>query len=487
MINSKNKNKTFDSSDPHEIHYVMNSGDAFLSFHLDETKCLGICFEKNKDWRVDLKNFLISSEKYFGTKLDQVEVKLIGEESTIKKIGFQLPINLQKKCKELKIATQFELLFIPSKSRVRIKSEPISKPAEKINLLIVDDSKTIRNILSSIFSSDDQINVVGSLEHPKLVDDFLMKNKVDVITLDIHMPEMDGVELLKKIYPKFKIPCVMISSVSMSEGSKVFEALENGAVDYIQKPEAHEIDNLRPFFIEKVKVAATTKNRQIKSKPGVVNRSLKQVANLDTLIVLGSSTGGTEAIREILTKLPDKIPPMLIVQHIPPVFSEAFAKRMNELCKFEVKEAVDGDEVIPNRVLIAPGGKQMKFISKGGKNFVEINLDEPVNRFRPSVDYMFFSVADNKPKHIVGVLLTGMGKDGALGLKRLRDLGAYTIAQDEASSVVFGMPKEAIAIGGADFVEDIHNIANKIIECTHEPAKIRESSQIINLKKISGL
>ncbi len=487
MSPSALKNKIYDSMIKDELHFYLDAGDVFMSFHYKNEKCMGICFDKKADWRIEIKNFLEKAEKFFDKDYKEVEVKILGEENKIQRISFQLPLKLQVKCKQVKISTSFELLYIPSQSKVRLKNEIHENNGKsKINLLIVDDSKTIRNILTSIFSSDDNIEVVGSLEHPKLVEDFLKKNQVDVITLDIHMPEMDGVELLKLIYPKFKIPCVMISSVSMTEGSKVFDALENGAVDYIQKPEASEIESLRPLFIEKIKVAAATKNKIIKPTLSQFS-SIKEKANLNSMIVLGSSTGGTEAIRNILTKLPENIPPMLIVQHIPPVFSEAFAKRMNEICPFEVKEAEDGDEVIPNRVLIAPGGKQMKFIKKAGKNIVEINNDEPVNRFRPSVDYMFNSVAEYAPKHLVGVILTGMGKDGAVGLKKLRDLGAYTIAQDEASSVVFGMPKEAIALGGADFVENIHQIANRIVHCTNEPVKNRINDKNNNLKKISGL
>jgi two-component system chemotaxis response regulator CheB len=232
-------------------------------------------------------------------------------------------------------------------------------------------------------------------ERPSEVEALILKYKPDVITLDIHMPEMDGVTLLKQIAPKFNIPTVMISSISMAEGPMVLEALENGAVDYIQKPELSEIVKVTPLILEKVRMAAQANlskpSHNKKSKPV----QTKALCDLSSLIVLGSSTGGTEAIREIITALPDKIPPMLIVQHIPAVFSAAFAKRMNDLCPFEVKEAEDGDEVRANRILIAPGGKQMKFIYKNGKGTVEINDDEPVNRFKPSVDYLFSSVAKN--------------------------------------------------------------------------------------------
>jgi two-component system chemotaxis response regulator CheB len=190
----------------------------------------------------------------------------------------------------------------------------------------------------------------------------------------------------------------------------------------------------------------------------------------DALVVIGSSTGGTEALRTILTALPDQIPPILIVQHIPAVFSLAFAKRMNDLCSFEVIEAKDGDEVKPNRVIIAPGGKQMKLVVKNGKQFVEVNDDAPVNRFKPSVDYLFESVVKGMYCHTVAVMLTGMGKDGARQMLNLRNKGAVTIAQNEETCVVFGMPREAIAIGAAEYIEPLQAIAERITTCSNNSA-----------------
>jgi two-component system chemotaxis response regulator CheB len=348
--------------------------------------------------------------------------------------------------------------------------------SKKFKILIVDDSKTIRNILLKIFSSDPQLEVCAMAEKPSEVESLIKKFKPDVITLDIHMPEMDGVSLLKMIGPKYNIPTIMISSISIAEGPLVLEALENGAIDYIQKPEASEIKNVTPLIIEKVRTAAMANTSRFsrihKSSPA----QKKYFSELTSLIVLGSSTGGTEAIREIITALPDQIPPMLIVQHIPAVFSAAFAKRMNELCPFEVKEAEDGDEVYANRILIAPGGKQMKLVYKSGKASVEINDDEPVNRFKPSVDYLFLSVAKNIFTSTIAVILTGMGKDGAKGMLELRSLGVRTIAQDESTSVVFGMPREAIAIGAAEYVEPLSEIAERIVSLSKEKSKITKKA-----------
>jgi two-component system chemotaxis response regulator CheB len=346
----------------------------------------------------------------------------------------------------------------------------------KIKVLIVDDSKTIRTILSRIFQTDPQFEVCAMAEKPSEVESLILKHKPDVITLDIHMPEMDGVTLLKTIIsPKYQIPTVMISSISMAEGPMVLDALENGAVDYIQKPELSEIEKVTPMIIEKVRIAALA-NTRIKLRYERTSVQIKEVCNNDSLIVLGSSTGGTEAIRDILTALPSEIPPMLIVQHIPAVFSQAFAKRMNDLCPFEVKEAEAGDEVRANRVLVAPGGQQMKVVAKGSKHYIEINDDAPVNRFKPSVDYMFLSVSKILFTHTIAVILTGMGKDGAKGMLELKKLGVRTIAQDEESSVVFGMPKEAINIGAAEYVEPLSRIAEKIVVLTNDRKRKKEVS-----------
>jgi two-component system chemotaxis response regulator CheB len=368
-------------------------------------------------------------------------------------------------------------MFLPLLNKLRVSKETSavvkSSTPIKYKILIIDDSKTIRNILARIFSSDPGLEVCAMAEKPSEVEALILKHKPDVITLDIHMPEMDGVALLKIIAPKYNIPTVMISSISMAEGPMVLEALEHGAIDYIQKPEFSEIEKITPLIIEKVRMAAQSKSSHRKKTNPI---KVKATCDLSSLIVLGSSTGGTEAIREIITALPDKIPPMLIVQHIPAVFSAAFAKRMNELCAFDVKEAENGDEVRANRILIAPGGQQMKFVYKNGKGIVEINDDEPVNRFKPSVDYMFLSVAKNLYINTVAIILTGMGKDGAKGMLELRNHGVRTIAQDEYSSVVFGMPKEAIALGGAEFIEPLSGIAEKITLLTKEKSLLKKSS-----------
>jgi two-component system chemotaxis response regulator CheB len=458
-----------------ERSFTLIKGDLFLSFHRSDGTTVGICFKATSVFEKKIKEFEEEARKVFKNNFSNVELKLVGGQKAMDyclKSLSKLPLMSVKKVER---ESSFEVIYSPKNNRVRVSVDNVIEVTnKKVKVLIVDDSKTIRTILNRIFSTDPQFEVIGMLERPSEVDEFIQKNRPDVITLDIHMPEMDGVTLLKKIYPKYKIPCVMISSISLAEGPLVFDALENGAVDYIQKPEAKDIEALTPIIVEKVKMAS-----KVKTNIATKGQVQKVSSNTDqnSLIVLGSSTGGTEAIKEILTRLPDQIPPMLIVQHIPAVFSEAFAKRMNDLCHFQVLEAKNGDEVLPNRVLIAPGGMQMKLVIKNGKPIVEINSDEPVNRFRPSVDYLFDSVEKNMYCHTIAVILTGMGKDGARGMLKLKNRGAVTIAQNEETCIVFGMPREAIAIGAADFIEPIQNMAQKISSLTVETSEFKNSKK----------
>jgi two-component system chemotaxis response regulator CheB len=287
---------------------------------------------------VEMNKIYNEAKNVFGLEIKNVELKVITSPKNVRIIENNFSNKILKRLKISEKSGQFDIHYFPSLGKLRVSIEPVKNGLEvskKIKVLIVDDSKTIRTILSKIFSSDSSFIVCAMAEKPSDVEKLILEHKPDVITLDIHMPEMDGVTLLKTVItPKYQIPTVMISSISMVEGPLVLEALENGAVDYIQKPEMSEIEKVTPLILEKVKTAALS--NQIKkmkmSRPQVVQTNEK--ANFDSLIVLGSSTGGTEAIREILTAFPKEIPPMLIVQHIPAVFSLAFAKRMNELCSF---------------------------------------------------------------------------------------------------------------------------------------------------------
>lgn len=356
---------------------------------------------------------------------------------------------------------------IPS---IRSTSATTAMIHTKKKVLIVDDSKTIRQLLVKILSEDPLLEVVAETDKPLEVEKLIEKHKPDVITLDIHMPDMDGVTLLKRIQPKYKIPTVMISSISKEEGRQVLDALESGAIDYIQKPSMSDLREVAGQIRDRIKTAAHAKIRNRRS----VSRktSASPLVDKQSLIVIGSSTGGTEAVREVLQGLPNEIPPILIVQHIPPVFSAAFASRLNDLFPFEVKEAAHGDEVLPNRVLIAPGGKQMAVKAANEKLIVVINDDAPVNRHKPSVDYLFQSVGNLGSKKVVSVILTGMGADGAREMKKLRDLGIKTIAQDKDSCVVFGMPQAAIQQGAIDHVLPLDQIASKILEICSQFTKV---------------
>jgi two-component system chemotaxis response regulator CheB len=331
--------------------------------------------------------------------------------------------------------------------------------------LIVDDSKTIRNLLRQVLSKDPAIEVVGEAERPSQVEEMIERLKPTVITLDINMPEMDGVTLLSKYLPKYKIPTIMVTAISMQDGDQVLRALNLGAVDYIQKPSMEEMRAMSPVIIEKIKVASSVSLKRQPEKRSSVQRLnvASGPVDMNTIVAIGASTGGVQALDSVFTSLPENIPPIVVVQHIPPVFSAAFAKRLNDSCPFEVLEAKDGDEVKPGRVLIAAGGTQMKVERKGATLVARVFDGAPVNRHKPSVDVLFDSVAEVIGKNAIGVILTGMGADGAKGLLKMKQAGARTVAQDKDSCVVFGMPRAAIELGAADEIKPLHEVPETIL------------------------
>lgn len=350
--------------------------------------------------------------------------------------------------------------YLPAEGRIRLPKMTIQSVTPEIKkrsrVLIVDDSATIRKLLEKIFSTDSDLEVVGTCEHPSLAEDMIRRLKPDVITMDIHMPDMDGVTLLKRILPKYHIPTVMITSVSKEEGPLVFEALEAGAVDYIQKPSLKELDSVIQTILDKVKSAAQAKVRTTISSLSTFVSETDWVTT-NKLIAIGSSTGGTEALKEIFTRFPNVFPPVVVVQHIPALFSTALARRLNELCRFSVKEAQDQEPLVPSTVYFAPGGRQLKVKSSGGKLFAVVYDETREMRYKPCVDVLFDSVVP-LGSQVVGVLLTGMGSDGADGLLKIRQAGGHTVVQDENSCVVFGMPREAIKRGAAEEVKDLYQI-----------------------------
>lgn len=349
----------------------------------------------------------------------------------------------------------------------KFRLEKVAEPeSQKTRVLVVDDSSTIRQLLKKILSADPGIEVVAEAERPSQVEDLIRTRRPDVMTLDIHMPEMNGVDLLERLLPKYRIPTIMISSLSLQDGNFVLTALEKGAVDYIQKPSFDDLRVVGPQIVEKVKHAKSARVRAVGVRTPLASSKLlpPQELNPRALVVIGASTGGTEALKDVLTVLPAQIPPVLIVQHIPPVFSKAFADRLRGLCAFDVREAVDGDEVKPGTVLIAPGGLQMRAVDTGGTLRVRVEDTAPVNRHKPSVDVLFESAAKLKGKDLVAVILTGMGADGARGMKTLHDQGVFTIAQDQETSAVYGMPREAAKLGGVDKVLPLGSVAGELMK-----------------------
>ncbi len=348
-----------------------------------------------------------------------------------------------------------------------------SSSNRKIRVLIVDDSALMRKVLTSLLSSDRQIEVIGAAPDPYIARDKIKALKPDVLTLDVEMPRMDGLTFLGKLMAGHPMPVVMVSSLTEVGCETTIRALELGAIDFFTKPKLdmeQGMELLSRELCEKVKVAAQVRiARRISSEiePTKIVQPMSTSSMLkttETIIAVGASTGGTEALRHFLTVLPSDTPPIVITQHMPEKFTKSFADRLNDLCKITVKEAEDGDRVMTGQALIAPGSHHMRLTRSGARYLVRLGLDEPVNRHRPSVDVLFRSVADSAGKNAVGIIMTGMGKDGAAGMKEMHDAGAYNISQDEATSVVFGMPKEAIAQGGVDEICALPNIANRLFK-----------------------
>lgn len=347
---------------------------------------------------------------------------------------------------------------------------------EKIRVVTVDDSALMRQVLAQLLSKDRSIEVVGSAPDPYIAREKIKALNPDVITLDVEMPKMDGLTFLEKLMRGRPMPVVMVSSLTEAGCQTTLRALELGAVDFITKPKIdlrEGMEDLADDLIAKVKAAASAKVRGVATDSGGTSQtprphaaahlSSAMIKTTDTIIAIGSSTGGTEAVKDVLEVLPPNTPPILITQHMPERFTKTWADRMNQLCRISVKEAEDGDSVLPGHALIAPGSYHMTLVRSGARYSVRINQDPPVNRHRPSVDVLFDSVARYAGANAVGVILTGMGGDGAKGMLAMKQAGAYTIAQDEASCVVFGMPKEAIKLGGVDKILPLGDIAGAVL------------------------
>jgi two-component system, chemotaxis family, protein-glutamate methylesterase/glutaminase len=352
---------------------------------------------------------------------------------------------------------------------------------QRIRVLIIDDSAIVRKILSETLSTEPDLEVVGTAPDPFVARDKILALKPDVLTLDIEMPRMDGLTFLRKLMHFHPLPTVVISSLAQPSCRAAIQAMELGAVEVLAKPGGpYSVGDLRDTLVAKVRAAACARLRRTPPAPALPKQAAVTPAALTpaavavpalvqsalpagTIIAIGASTGGTEAIAAVLAKLPKDCPPIVIAQHIPPVFSKAFAYRLNETCAIEVREAVDNDPLYPGLALVAPGDFHMLLRKSGGRYHVTVKTGPRVCYQRPSVDVLFASVAESAAAATVAVLLTGMGSDGAQGLLKLRKLGAHTIAQDEASCVVYGMPREAVELGAAVQVVPLPGIASAMM------------------------
>lgn len=352
----------------------------------------------------------------------------------------------------------------------------------KITVVVVDDSALVRAMLTEIINAQPDMEVIGTAADPFQAREVIRTLNPDVITLDVEMPRMDGLDFLEKIMRLRPMPVLMVSTLTERGADVTLRALELGAIDYVAKPKMGVSDGIRHMateISEKIRVAARAKVFRHRTPPhtpavtattattGTTRGAPPTVFSrhsTEKLIVIGASTGGTEAIREVLVEFPADSPAVVITQHMPPGFTTSFAKRLDSLCKIRVKEAVNGERLLPGHAYIAPGGFHFA-VARSGANYVaEVFDGEPVNRHKPSVEVLFSSIAKNVGPNAVGMMLTGMGRDGANAMLDMKNAGAHTIAQDEASCIVFGMPKEAIAVGAVEEVLPLSKIAQAVMQ-----------------------
>lgn len=353
---------------------------------------------------------------------------------------------------------------------------------EKIKVMIIDDSAVVRQTLEKIISSDKNLEVLATAQDPFIAAQKMTKQVPDVITLDVEMPRMDGITFLKKLMTQHPIPVVICSSLTAKGSETAIKALEYGAVEVIHKPNIgakQYLEESKILICDSIKAAAQTKAKKKKIRPpaetikpakkltadAVLQKasSKAMIETTEKVVVVGASTGGTEALKTFLEAMPIDAPGTVIVQHMPENFTTAFAKRLDSICKVTVKEAEDNDTVVPGRVLIAPGNRHTLLKRSGARYYVQVKDGPLVSRHRPSVDVLFRSASRYGGKNVIGVIMTGMGDDGARGILEMKEQGGKTIAQDEASCVVFGMPAEAIKLGGVDHILPLRSIANEVI------------------------
>ncbi len=343
--------------------------------------------------------------------------------------------------------------------------------ARKIKVFIVDDSALVRKILSTQLPKCEDLEVIGTAADPYEAREKIVENKPDVLLLDIEMPKMDGLTFLTKLMDHYPLPIIIVSSLSKAGSDVAVRAMELGAADVMAKPGgSYSVGDMIDELIFKIKAASTISVSSLKNKVNLLKTIAKpETGNpifktTDKVIAIGSSTGGTEAVKGIIAALPTQMPPILIAQHMPENFTASWASRMNELSKLKVVEAKQGEEATAGKVLVAPGGYHMTLQRNGARYYIELNKNERVHHQRPSCDVLFDSVAKTAGRNAIGVILTGMGRDGASGLKTMKEAGAYTLAQDEKSCIVFGMPKVAIEEGAAMEVISLDKVANRLVQ-----------------------
>lgn len=342
----------------------------------------------------------------------------------------------------------------------------------KIRVLIIDDSALICKLLEEIINSQTDMEVVGLAHDPIIARELIRELNPDVLTLDIEMPKMDGLDFLERLMRLRPMPVVMISTVTEANSEPAFLALELGAVDVISKTKfdiaGGGLESFGNEVISKIRIAMSAKiKKHAQREPDKLTAPFSASPNSknwsNKVIVVGSSTGGTEAVKDFLMELPADLPGILIAQHMPESFTKPFANRLNNQCKIIVIEAQGGERILPGHAYIAPGHSHLLLKRSGGHYITELSQSEPVNRFRPSVDVLFRSAATHAGKDVLGIIMTGMGKDGAAGMLEMHRAGAYTFAQDEESCVIFGMPREAIAMGGVDEIVPLKNMAKQVL------------------------
>lgn len=340
----------------------------------------------------------------------------------------------------------------------------------KIKVLIVDDSAVVRKVFKEELSREKDIEIVGTAPDPYVARDKIVKLKPDVITLDIEMPRMDGITFLRKLMKHYPLPVIIVSSLTKKGGKLALEALSLGALEVISKPSsAYSVGEMSVQLIDKIRAVARVKVEQKSQREDDTSNQIKPAPKAlsettNKIIAIGASTGGTEALKVVLTAMPPNAPGILVVQHMPANFTTSFAERLNDLSAITVKEAADGDSVVNGQALIAPGNYHMLLKRSGARYYVQIKQGPLVHHQRPAVDVLFHSVANYAGSNAVGAVLTGMGADGAQGLLKMKEAGARTMAQDEKSCIIFGMPKEAIKLGAAEKVVPLDQIARTTLQ-----------------------